>query len=57
MKRRIVRDLPPLSEMPDDFNLTLEEACRVFYRGMITPVSLRAARDRGHERAGVLWSR
>lgn len=39
--------LPPLAEMPDDFALTLDEACRLFFRGKIKPDSLRALHARG----------
>ncbi|TPI54733.1 hypothetical protein FJ417_24595 [Mesorhizobium sp. B3-1-7] len=47
IKSRDLNSLPPLDEMPDDFALTLPEACQLFFRGMMGPGSLRAARDRG----------
>jgi hypothetical protein len=40
-------DLPPVDQMPDEFPLTLAEACAVFFRDRIKPGSLRAARARG----------
>ncbi|OHV67891.1 hypothetical protein LCM4576_23525 [Mesorhizobium sp. LCM 4576] len=55
LKSRDLASLPPLDEMPDDFALTLPEACHVFFRDMMGPGSLRAARDRGSlamQRAG-----
>jgi hypothetical protein len=39
--------MPNVIDLPDDIEITLDEACRIFFRGAITPASLRAEAKRG----------